>query len=233
MVTDMKTHSSVNIANQSQGIVLQHPQRLSTLAALAIVGQVILLPSAWLLPLVSEYRLIGDNISELVLGRYGFVQTAAFIISGLGALGLAYTIRKLTSGLRGSLFGSLLVAVYGAGALLSAIFPTDRIDSPADLASLSTTGLIHVGVAAVSFVCMIVGMFVLTWTFSRAVRWRSLTIWSALLAGGALSLFFVQGEGPLVGILQRAMVTVISGWLILMAFRSRSIAMSEETARPA
>jgi hypothetical protein len=229
----MKTHSSVNIANQSQGIVLQHPQRLSTLAALAIVGQVILLASAWLLPLVSEYRLIGDNISELVLGRYGFVQTAAFIISGLGALGLAYTIRKLTSGLRGSLFGSLPVAVYGAGAILSAIFPTDRIDSPADLASLSTTGLIHVGVAAVSFLCMIVGMFILTWTFSRAARWRSLTIWSALLAGGALALFFVQGEGPLVGILQRALVMVISGWLILVAFRIRSIAMSEETARPA
>jgi hypothetical protein len=78
-----KLESPLNIPNQSQRTVLQHPQRLSQLAALAIVGQVLLLVSAWLLPLVSEFSLIGDHISELVLGRYGFVQTAAFLIAGL------------------------------------------------------------------------------------------------------------------------------------------------------
>jgi hypothetical protein len=32
---------------------------------------------------------------------------------------------------------------------------------------------------------------ILTWTFSRQAQWRSLTPWSAIFAGGALSLFFV------------------------------------------
>jgi Protein of unknown function (DUF998) len=63
--------------------------------------------------------------------------------------------------------GWLLVAIYGAGAILSAIFPTDRIDIQANVWSLSTTGTIHVVVALVSFLCVIAGMFVLTWTFRR------------------------------------------------------------------
>lgn len=195
------------------------------LATLAIVGQAILLASAWLLPLVSEFSLIGDNISELVLGRYGYVQTIAFVIAGLGTLGLAFAIRQLTAGLRGSAIGSLLVAIYGAGAILSAIFPTDRIDSPADVTSLSATGIIHIAVALVSFLCIIIGMFVLTWTFFRIkAQWRSFSSWLMLFPAGALALLFAQTQGPLVGLMQRLLVSVIAAWLILVAARVRSIA---------
>jgi hypothetical protein len=219
-----------NITDQSQQTVLPHPQRLSLLAVLAIAGQVVLLASAWLLPIVSEYSLIGDNISELVLGRYGFVQMAAFLVAGVGTLGLAFAIRELTEGVWGSLTGSLLIAVYGAGAILVAIFPTDPINSPADVWSQSTTGTIHSFVALVSFVCAVVGMFILThWTFMRAARWRSLLPWLALLPAGAFSLIIGQTQGPHVGLLQRMLVTIISAWLILVAFRTRSIAASEET----
>ena len=118
-------------------------KRLSQLALFAILGQVVLLASAWLLPLVSEYRLVGDNISELALARWGFILTVALALSGLGVVGLAYVIRRLTAGSRGSLVGSLLIGIYGAGAVIVAIFPTDRIDSPADVWSQSTAGWIH------------------------------------------------------------------------------------------
>lgn len=225
----MKLESTANILDQSQRRVLQNPQRLPLLAALAIVGQVILVASAWLLPIASEYSLIGDNISELVLGRYGFVQTSAFLIAGIGTLGLAFAIRKLTVGSWGSLTGLLLVAIYGAGAILSAIFPTDLIDSPADIESLSTTGTIHVAIAFVSFLSIIIGMFVLTWTFRRQAQWRSILLWLVLFSGGALSLLFVQTQGPLVGFMQRLLVAIISSWVILVAFRVRSIAMTRET----
>jgi hypothetical protein len=40
---------------------------------------------------------------------------------------------------------------------------------------------------------------------------------------GALALIIVQQQGPLVGFLQRALVTVISARLILVALRTRSI----------
>lgn len=197
---------------------------LPQLAVLAVVGQLVLLASAWLLPAISEYHLVGDNISELAIGQYGFVQTLAFVTSGLGVLALAYGIHRLTAGIRGSLLGSVFIGIYGVGALVVAIFPTDRIDSKADVWTQSTTGWIHSITAFVAYLSVITGMLVLTWTFARDMRWRSLVVGSALLAGAALALLFVQSEGPWVGLMQRLMITAISGWLILVALRVPSIA---------
>lgn len=203
--------------------VVLHAQHLSRLAAAAIAGLLVLLASAWLLPAVSEYELVGDNISELVLGSYGFVQTAAFVLAGIGTLALAYCVRQLTTGLRGSFFGSLLIAVYGLGAVLTAIFPTERVDTAADVWAQSTTGIIHIIVSLVSFFCIMIAMFVLARTFARDARWRPLSRWSTIFAGGVLALFFVQTEGPLVGLLQRVLVTWISVWLIMVAMRVRAL----------
>lgn len=175
------------------------------------------------MPIASEYRLIGDNISELVLGRYGFVQTIAFLIAGFGTLGLAFAIRKLTADVRGSFIGSLLIGVYGAGAILEAVFPTDRIDSPSDVLSLSPTAPVHVMAALLSFLCVSVGMFIFAWMFRWEARWRSLLTWMAILPGAALALLIVSGESPWVGIMQRLFVTTIAAWLILVALRVRSI----------
>jgi hypothetical protein len=155
------------------------------------------------------------------------------VLSGLGVLGLAYAIRQLTAGAWGSLAGSLLVGVYGVGAILVALFPTDRIDSQADLASLSTTGAIHSMTALISFLSVTAGMVVLAWTFSRAARWRSLLPWAAILATGAVSLMlgqFFDPQGPWVGILQRLLVTIIAAWLITVALRVRAIVGDVEAA---
>lgn len=197
---------------------------LTTLAAVAIIGQIVLLASALLLPLVSEYRLIGDNTSELVLGRYGWVQTLAFIAGGVGTLALAYALRQLSAGTWGSRVGSVLVGIYGAGAILVALFPTDRIDSPDQVWAQSTTGMIHIAISTLSFVCMIVAMFVLFRTFRLDARWRPLTPWIVLLPCAAFSLFFAQGEGPWVGLLQRMMVGVISAWIVIVALRVQVLA---------
>ena len=124
----------------------------------------------------------------------------------------------------GSLGGSILVGVYGTGAILSAVFPTDRIDSPADVWTMSPTSSIHVVVFVVSFVCVIAGMFVLTPTFWRLAQWRSLAPWLVLFPSGALALLVVQTEGPWVGLMQRLLVGTVllqrpasdmgDGWLV-------------------
>jgi hypothetical protein len=141
---------------------------------------------------------------------------------------LAFAIRQLTKGAWGSFVGSLLVGIYGVGAILVAIFPTDRIDSPDEVWSQSPLGMIHLIVSIVSFLCIIVGMFVLSGTFSRESRWRSLLPWSVFFPAVTVPLFVVQSEGPLVGLLQRLMVAVISAWLIMVALRVRSIVTAEE-----
>lgn len=227
------TVAETYLTEQTQQTAVQHPQRLSQLAAWGALGQVLLLASAWLLPLASEYTLIGDNISELALGHYGFVQTLAFLLSGLGTLGLAYAIRQLTRGAWGSLIGALLIGIYGLGAILVAIFPTDRIDAPADGLAQSTTGTIHGLVSLLSFLSVIAGMVILAWTFGRAARWRSLLPWAAIYATAAVSLLMAQitaQQGPWAGLFQRALVTVIAAWLMMVAIRIRSLTTAGEGA---
>lgn len=199
-----------------------NPKFLSLLATLGIVGQLVLLASAWLLPSLSEYSLVGDNISELVLGRYGFIQTSAFLIGGLGTLGVAVAIRGTTVGTKGSIVGSLLLGINGLAMVLVSFIPTDRIDSAADLSSLSTTGVLHITLAIIAFLAIIVAMFVLTWTFIRKARRQSSARWLMFFPAGALALFFVQAQGPLVGLMQRLLVTIMAIWLILAALKVRS-----------
>jgi len=181
------------------------------------------------LPLASEYRLVSDKISELALGRYRLVLTLTLGLSGLGVIGLSYAIRQLTAGIRGSFAGSLLIGIYGLGGLVVAIFPTDQIDSRADVLSQSTIGWIHSLTSLVSYLCVVVGMFIVTWTFAHHAPWRSLVVWSSLIAGAALALLFVQAEGPWVGLMQRALITAVSGWLVLVALRVRTISSARET----
>jgi hypothetical protein len=227
----MESTSTAAIPGRSQRSTVQHPQRLIGLAGLAIVGLVFLNSSAWLLPIWSEFGAIGDNISELVLGRFGFVQTAAFLVAGVGIVGLAFAIYQLTQDSWRSRIGSLLIALYGAGAIIAAIFPTDRIDSASDVWSQSTTGTIHIVVALISFLCVIPGMYLLTWHFFGEARWRRITSWWMMLfPSAALALLFIQSEGPRVGLNQRLFVAVVSAWLILVALKVRSIAGSEERA---
>lgn len=194
------------------------------LAVLGVAGHAFSTAVAWLLPFVSEYTLIGDNISELAIGRYGYLQTAGFLAAGMGTLAIAVGIRQATSGTWGSRVGSLLVGLFGASAILVAILPTDRIDAPADVQSLTTAGTIHIVVALASFVCGIASMFVLSRTFKRDPRWRALWPVSLALAFVASVVFFLQSEGPWVGLYQRTFVGTITLWLILVAFRLRSIA---------
>ncbi len=206
------------------------PERtVETLTAVAIAGQVALLASALLLPFVSDYGWIGDTISELATGRFGVLQTAAFVLAGVGTLALAVVIRRLTAGAWGSVVGSLLVGIYGLGSILVAIFPTDPIDDPADVWAQSTTGTIHALVALVSFVGMVVAMFVLLRTFLQEPRWRARTgWWMGLFPAAALSLLFAQSEGPRVGLMQRMLVAVIAAWIVVVALRARSIAAAED-----
>lgn len=90
-------------------------------------------------------------------------------------------------------------------------------------------GAIHVAVALVSFAGGIVGMFVHTRTFERDARRQKFWPVSLALALAALIAFFLQGEGSWMGLYQRMLVGTITLWLILVAFRLRSIAGAAAT----
>jgi hypothetical membrane protein len=216
----------------SPSTTLQEARRLQLIAAGAIVGLAFFSATALLLPLVSEYSLTADYISELAIGRYGYLQTAAFFAAGGSSLALAMGIRVVTKGSWGSRVGSAFLGLYGLGGILVGIFPGDEVDAAGLVVSPTSVGIVHIVVSALAFVVGIAGMFVLSRTFKRDARWRAFWPWSLMLAVIALVGFFVQSELPWVGLTQRIFVGTITLWLVLVAFRLRSIARAASAGQP-
>lgn len=206
---------------------------LRGLAVFAIVAQLALNASAWFLPLFSQFSAIGDYMSELVLGRHGWVQTVAFAIAGAGTLGLAWALSITTRGAPGSTAGSVLVALNGIGLLLAALFQTDRVDGALNWASFSPHMMVHTGGALVSLFGIAAAMWVFARTFRRPPPWHGLARWSAIFGVVTVVLLLAQQiEGPMIGLLQRMLVGTISLWQIMVALRIRAIASGRFAAQP-
>ena len=197
--------------------VVGGPRGSNLLADVALVGSGCFLASALLLPVVSEYGIKQDFISELAIGRYGFVQTLAFLAFGIGAVALAAGLRKSAKGSWGSLVGSILVGLFGIGVLIDAVFPLDPGGR-----MVTAAGTVHLMAALVAFVCMIVAMFVLSRTFKQSARWRSLWQVSLVLALAALAAFFLPSSGEWAGLFQRVFVGIVISWMVIVAIRLRS-----------
>src|SRR5215218_9333182 len=176
--------------------------RLNLFARATLAGAVFFAASALLLPLLSEYTLAQDYISELAIGRFGFVQTLAFVALGLGSLALATGIREATRGSWGSLVGSVLFGLFGVGVLLDAFFPIDR----GGMQSQTVVGTVHILSASVAFVCVVLALVALVTFFLPIGEWA--------------------------GLFQRIFVGVVIAWMILAALRLRSIAEDTSTPRP-
>ncbi|WP_089255222.1 DUF998 domain-containing protein [Asanoa hainanensis] len=204
---------------------------MSTALLATIVGQVLLMGSAWLLPFASEHSVTADTISELVLGPYGFVQTIAFVVAGLGMLSLAAALRVVLPATRGNRASTVLLGINGVGLLVGAVVRTDPVESTVDWDRLTAGGVVHLLAAAVSFVCVVAAMVVLSFNFGRSRGWRTLTPWSALLATGSVSLLLAQGtQGSVSGLLQRLLATLIAVWVVMVAIRARSLATESHDA---
>ncbi|MDG4824958.1 DUF998 domain-containing protein [Asanoa sp. WMMD1127] len=206
---------------------------VSTALVSAVAGQVLLVGTVWLLPFASAHRVTDDTIGELVLGPYGFLLTLAFAVAALGLVTLAIAIRKAIPLTAGARAGSGLLATAGVALLIGGLFDTDRLDGAIDWDSLSANGVVHLLAVAVSFICAVAAMVVLTWTFARSARWRPFTPWSGLLATGSVSLLLAQGgqQDSSTGLLQRLLVTLVAAWVVAVAWRVRSSATDAHEAR--
>jgi hypothetical protein len=197
----------------------------STALVATAVGQAVLVASAWLLPLGSEYGWRDDYVSELALGRFGWVQTIAFFVAGLGVLTLAFALRAATRGVWGSTVGPGLLAVNGIALLACAVFPTDPVGDTLELPTLTASGIVHLAAAMLGLLSAVAAMVVLTWTFARLSVWRGFVLWSGLLATAGVSLLFAQTvQAPWVGLTQRLLTTVIAVWVAVTALRTRTVA---------
>ena len=193
----------------------------ATLALLTIVGlvlYVILDVIAQLLP--PHYNAISQAESDLAVGPYGFVMTINFVLRGLLSLALVWALSRAASKSGLSRTGLVLLAIWGIGALVLALFPTDLAGAKPTL-----HGIIHLFVALLAFICGAIGELLLALRFAKAEPWRSLRAPALVIAILAIILFVIllmSAFPHAYGLVERIFIGLVLLWMLVVALRMRS-----------
>lgn len=198
-------------------------RRAFALVALLVAVYAVLDIVVQLLP--PHYSAIQDAESDLAVGPYGWIMTINFVVRG--ALSLLFlwafyrTVRPEGRGWGEYRGGAVALAIWGVGAILLAIFPTDVPATP-----ISWHGAIHLVVALLAFLGGAIGVYLLSSHFASSPVLRPAQGWATLLA--LLVIVFVVGElalgvfTPRVsevagGLLERLFLGSVLLWILLVA----------------
>jgi uncharacterized protein DUF998 len=154
------------------------------------------------------YDAASEAMSNLALGRAGWLMTLAFISLAVGNLLAAVVVRRLAPS---AVVGPVLLAASACTTLLSAVFQTD-----ADGAASTLHGTIHIALGLGSFVLVTASMAACSVSYLRSGSRRRLgvasAIWAIVELAAIISVFVLPSS--LFGIGQRAVLTVAISWLV-------------------
>lgn len=171
--------------------------------------------------------------SSLSLGSQGWMQIANFIVCGLSALGFAVGLRRALHTGKGSVWGPILLALFGLELIIAGIFVTDPgLGYPPGVPALAQPtmhGVIHALAGLAVFISLPIATFVMIRRFVGDPAWRGWALYSLLTGLIILASFVIQQvlgnmdqhgtiQNAPVGLVQR--VGIIAGWVwvSLLAF---------------
>jgi hypothetical membrane protein len=172
-------------------------------------------------------------LSVLANGPGGWIQTANFLLTGLMVLTAAVGFRRALG--RQVRAMPWLLGIVGAAMIAAAIFPADPVDgfppgTPEGFpTSISTTGLLHFMVGALTFTCLGLSGLAGAWTMMRRQR-RGLAMLS-LLSGLAVLFGFFGGLMLPIGI-GGIWFAVVAGWAWLAIISRACIRPSASSGLP-
>jgi hypothetical protein len=164
------------------------------------------------------YHPLSEAVSELALGRGGWLMFVAFSALATGTLCAAAMLRRTTQ----SRAVPILLAVAGGLSYVSAVFHADG-----EHAGTTLHGEIHQTAGIVTFILIVAAMFAGAHTFRRDERWTSLTSATLACATVAVVAFFLTPAvgGAYFGLVQRVFLADALGWLLLVAIHGRRLAV--------
>jgi hypothetical protein len=183
--------------------------------AAAVVFVTVLLIEGVLRP---GYDPVYHTGSELQLGERGWIQRANFVQMGVGMLAFAAGVHGTTN----SVAAAVLLAIFGVGWIVSGVFAPDAVrgyppGAPSGPpAELTQQHKIHDAAGPVMFLAVfgaclaLVGRLQDPWqayTLLTAVAGLALTAWTALA---------YQRDAANTGLVQRGLIVVYLGWIVLL-----------------
>lgn len=174
-------------------------------------------------PGYNAWHTFGSNLS---LGDQGWMQITNFIVCGILTLGFAIGLRLALHSGKGSVWGPILLGLFGLILIVAGIFVTDPGLGypPGMLKPVNPTGhgIIHALAGLFVFILLPIATFVMIRRFSGDPNWRGWALYS-LLTGLIMIASFIVSQwlgamdenGTLqnapVGLVQR--IGIIAGWV--------------------
>src|SRR5437667_5018678 len=184
--------------------------------------------------------------SSLSLGDQGWMQIANFLVCGLLTLGFAIGLRQVFQTGRGSVWGPILLGVFGASLIVAGLFVTDPSLGypPGTHGSGPQTlhGTIHGVAGLIAFSSLAIASFVMARRFAGDPNWRGWALYS-IVTGVLVIVFFIASTtvsaldesgvlpGAPTGLFQRFAIIAGWSWIALLAIRLLSKMRSHEPAR--
>src|SRR5437667_11968886 len=169
--------------------------------------------------------------SSLSLGDQGWMQIANFLVCGLLTLGFAIGLRQVFQTGRGSVWGPILLGVFGASLIVAGLFVTDPSLGypPGTHGSGPQTlhGTIHGVAGLIAFSSSAIASFVMARRFAGDPNWRGWALYS-IVTGVLVVMSFIAATvvsaldesgvfpGSPTGLLIRIGIIAGCGWSSLM-----------------
>jgi uncharacterized protein DUF998 len=169
-----------------------------------------------------QYHPLSQAVSELALGRAGWLMAIAFCSSGIGTLLLALVLRR--SSARPSV-APVLLSLAGVLSFVSAFVHAD----PSAATTTSPHGRIHVLVGVATFLLIVAAMFSSVRAFRRSAEWLPLAMPTRVWAIVSVPLFLLiplAGDAHF-GLAQRAFLSVLFAWPLTVSLFAHRIERGE------
>ena len=169
-------------------------------------------------------------ISELSIGRRGWVQILNFIVLGTLFLLFVWGVAAEFRDGKASKAGPVLLAIIGFSFLVSGPLVTDLAGTPREQMSLH--GTLHGIFGALVFSLSPVSCFVFWRRFRQDPNWKHLQGWTlvaGIITAGAVILLSIATKSPLIpnaftpwnGLIQRMVIVPYLIWVFTFAFALR------------
>jgi hypothetical membrane protein len=227
---------------------MKYPLITSLLIAGGAVGPllfiIVLLVEGATRPGYSAWHQYGSNLS---LGPGGWMQIANFLVCGLLTLCFAFGLRQVFRTGRGSVWGPILLTVFGLALITAGVFVTDpSLGYPPGTHSSGPQtlhGTIHGVSGLIAFTSVAIASFVIARRFAGDPDWKGWALYSTVtgilvvgffIASTAVSALDENGVLPNspTGLLQRIAIIAGWGWIALMAIRLLSRMRSSASSPP-
>jgi hypothetical protein len=170
-----------------------------------------------------RYHPLSQAVSELALGRAGWLMAIAFCSIGTGSLFIAVALRRIATHPR---VAPALLAVSGLLSFVSAFVHADG-SGPT-----TTHGQIHKLAGIATFILITAAMFSLIRAFRRDPAWRPIatpTLAWALIAVASFFLIPISGNAYF-GVAQRIMLATLISWLLTISLYAHREEQQRQTS---